>query len=138
MAWAVAQDVLDRWIGSAPDASEAQINTLIDDVEDTILGEFPDIQQRIDDYATPPTPPNPRAIPEARVVKVVSRVVIRHLRNPEGRRSTQKGAGPFQEGVTFGGDEPGSLCLLDEDRDELGGSGGGQRAFTVDTMPVVS
>jgi hypothetical protein len=136
MAWAIAQDVRDRWIGPALDVTDAQIDVLIEDAEDTILGEFADIQQRMDDYDDPPTPANPKAIPLARVIKVVSRIVMRHLRNPEGRRSTSTGAGPFNESVTFGGDEPGILGLTDEDRRELSGIRSGQVAFTVNTTPV--
>ncbi|WP_159844907.1 hypothetical protein [Nocardia sp. CY41] len=142
MAWATAQNVRDRWIGPFPTGvSDAQIDTLIADVEDSILGEFRDIQQRIDDYDTPPDPPNPRAIPLARVVKVVCRVVIRHLRNPEGMRSRTMAAGQYSTANTYGGDDPGSLYLSDEDRDELTGNGNlgrGQKAFTVDTIPVSS
>ncbi|MFI9507567.1 hypothetical protein [Nocardia sp. NPDC052566] len=142
MAWATARDVRDRWVGpgSFPaDVTDQKLATLIADVEDSILGEFPDIQRRIDDYATPPHPPNPRAIPVVRVVKVVCRVILRHVRNPEGMRSKTLGAGPYSTASTFGGDEPGSLALLDEDRDELSGLGSlgaGQKAFTVDTIPV--
>uniref|UniRef100_UPI003F498B8C hypothetical protein n=1 Tax=Nocardia suismassiliense TaxID=2077092 RepID=UPI003F498B8C len=142
MVWATAQNVRDRWVGPGAfpaSVTDTHLGTLIADVEDSVRGEFPDIQQRIDDYATPPDPPNPRAIPLARVVKVVCRVILRHLRNPEGMRSKTMGAGPFSTANTYGGDEPGSLYLLDEDRDELAGLGSlgsGQKAYTVDTTPV--
>lgn len=144
MPWAHVSDVRDRWVGPGPfppEISDPQLVTLISDVEDSITGEFPDMQQRIDDYATPPDPPNVRAIPAARVVKVVCRIIIRHVRNPEGMRSKTIGAGPYSTASTYGGDEPGSLYLTDEDRDELAGLGSlgsGQKAYTIDTFPVPS
>lgn len=125
MPWATPQDVRDRWLGSKPPAaSEQQLTTLIADAEDSILREFPDIQARI----------TAGTLPSTRVVKVVSRMVIRHLRNPEGIRATQEGAGPYQVSRTYGGDEPGALTLTDEDRAELAPpqeSG----AFAIDTAP---
>ncbi|MFC5789672.1 hypothetical protein ACFPPE_07365 [Agromyces tardus] len=144
MPWAEPNDVRDRWVG--PDAfpvtaTDPKLVTLIGDVEDSILSEFPDIQQRIDDYETPPDPVNPRAIPKARVVKVVCRAVLRHLRNPEGMRSKTMGAGQYTVGNTYGGDDPGTLALTEEDRNELAGLGtlsGGQKAFTINTIPVAS
>ncbi|WP_433658043.1 Gp19/Gp15/Gp42 family protein [Nocardia sp. CA-128927] len=144
MAWATAHDVRDRWVGPDPfpaEVTDQQLGTLIGDVEDSVVSEFPDIQRRIDDYDTPPTPPNLRAIPKKRVVKVVCRVVLRHLRNPEGTRSKTQGTGPFSMANTYGGEDLGALYLTDEDRDELAGLGplgGGQKAFTVDTIPTPS
>ena len=126
MSWATPQDVRDRWLGptSIP-ATDEQISTLIGDAEDTILRVFPDIQDRIDGGE----------LPLSRVVKVVCRMVIRHLRNPEGIRSQQEGAGPFQVSRTWGGSEPGALWLTDEDMAELAPGRRG-RAFTIDTTPV--
>lgn len=144
MPWATAANVRGRWVGPGvfpADATDPAITILIDDVEDSILSEFPDIQQRINDAATPPDPPNPRAIPLARVVKIVCRIILRHLRNPEGMRTKSRGAGPFSEANTYGGDEPGTLALTEEDRNELAGMGslaGGQKAFTINTIPVSS
>ena len=117
-------DVESRWIGGDVPASVAQVETLLEDAEDTILGEFPDLDARIAD-----------GLPERRVRKVAARMVIRHLRNPGGIRSTQQGAGPFQETTTFGGDEPGALFLTDEDRAEITGRKAGG-AFTIDTTPA--
>lgn len=126
--WAVPSDVRDRWIGGSLDATDGQLATLIADAEDTILSEFPDLPDRID--STDPA----TTIPLLRVKKVVARVVMRHLRNPEGLRSTQEGAGPYQRSTTYGGNEPGSLYLTDEDRAELGGALTGA-AFTIDQSP---
>lgn len=127
MAWAIPKDVLDRWIGTPPDVTEDQIAVKIADAEDTILRADPKIQERIDGGT----------LPSHRVVKVAARMVIRHLLNPRGVRSTQQGAGPFQASETFGGDEPGVLYLSDDDELELGIRRRG-RAFTIDTTPVSS
>ncbi|MEV0267717.1 hypothetical protein AB0H43_02995 [Hamadaea sp. NPDC050747] len=125
MTWATPTDVRDRWLGPGPlKATDPQLVTLIADAEDGVLREFPTIQARID-AAT---------LPLARVVKVVSRMVIRHLHNPDGVRFTQQGAGPFQASRTFVGDDPGALELSDADRAELAPAQ--RRAFSIDTMPV--
>ena len=105
MSWATSQDVRDRWLGpgSIP-VSDEQLEILIRDAEDTILRVFPDIQQRIDD----------NDLPLDRVVKVVCRMVIRHIRNPEGIRSMQEGAGPFRSRVLSAG-MSGSMYLTTQD-----------------------
>lgn len=123
--WATADDVRSRWIGDDLTVEDAQILTIIEDAEDTVLVEFPDLPERIDTGD----------IPLRRVAKVVARVVIRHLRNPEGVRQVQEGAGPFQRSMTHGGDDPGALYLTDEDRAELGAAGSGG-AFTIDQTPA--
>lgn len=123
--WATPTDVRDRWLGPKPlAATDEQLETLIGDAEDTILREFPDVQARID----------ASTLPLARVVKVVCRMVIRSVRNPEGFRQTQEGAGPYQVSRTFGGDEPGEIYLSDEDRAELAPQR--RRAFSIDTTPA--
>ncbi|QXW04012.1 Gp19/Gp15/Gp42 family protein [Rhodococcus globerulus] len=125
MTWTVPQDVLDRWIGTPPEASEDTLKVKIADAEDDILRADPNIQDRIDSGA----------LPTIRVVKVVARMLIRHLQNPEGFRSVQQGAGPFQQSQTFGGDEPGALTLTDDDREELGIPKRKSRAFSIDMTP---
>lgn len=126
LLWTEPADVRSRWIGEKPLPEDTQIATLLEDAEDTVLAEFPDLPDRVE----------AEEIPEARVKKVVARIVMRHLRNPEGTRQRQSGAGPYQESITYGGDEPGSMYLTDEDRAELGGVGQGA-AFTIDQTPAV-
>lgn len=123
--WTTYQDVVDRWFGSALPATQAQIETLIADAEDTILREVPDVQARIDDDS----------LPLIRVVKVTYNIVARVLRNPSGMRSLTRGAGPFQESVTMGGDEPGALYMTEQDKRELQVSEQGTDAFAVDMTP---
>lgn len=127
MAWTTPQNVRDRWLGRHQlTATDAQLVTLIGDAEDSVLREWPDIQARID----------AGTLPQTRVVKVVARMVIRHLRNPEGIRAVQQGAGPYQLSETYGGDEPGSMELTDADRDELAPSRE-VGAFSIDTAPPI-
>ena len=124
MAWATEADVLDRWVGDNPPAIEL-VQTWIADAETLVAFEYPDIQTRIDDLT----------LPLARVKLVVSRMVIRALRNPDNIRQTA--SGPFS--TTYAGDEPGGLQLTDADRKLLGvvSLEEEQAAFTVDTYPAV-
>ena len=125
MAWTIPKDVRDRWIGPPTEASDEQIAVKIADAEDDILRADPNIQDRI----------TANTLPLVRVKKVVARMLIRHLQNPEGVRSVQQGAGPFQTSTTYGGAEPGALTLTDDDREELGIPKRKTRAFSVDMTP---
>lgn len=121
-------DVTKRWVGDDPlPADEAQISTLLEDAEDEILREFPDVAERI--AATPPT------LTEARVKKVAARMVLRVLRNPKGLRTATETDGPFSTNETFAGDRPGEIYLSAQDRSDLTNSRTGRRAFTVDASP---
>lgn len=123
--WATADDVKGRWLTGEIPATDTQLVTLIGDAEDIIVGEFPNIQADID----------AGAVPMGRVARVVSRMVIRLLRNPEGLRQVQETTGPTAGGYTYGGDHPGELYLTDDDRRDLAGKKAGRRAFTVSTIP---
>lgn len=136
LLWTAASDVTDRWVGDDPIGVEnATIDVLLEDAEDTVLREFPDMATRVaraegdDDTEGPSTPLR-------RVKKVIARMVIRHLRNPSGERTRMEVSGPFTENVTFGGSEPGTIYMTEQDKAELDDvqSGG---AFTVDTTPPV-
>ncbi|WP_191480147.1 Gp19/Gp15/Gp42 family protein [Nocardioides ochotonae] len=126
LLWSTVSDVSDRWIGDPVPATPAQIETLLGDAEDLIVREFPDMPDRIE----------AGAVPLARVRRVAARVVIRHLRNPDGIRSRMEGAGPFQKNTTYGGDDPGALVLTDEDRADLGGTKS-RRAYQIDMVPAL-
>jgi len=125
MAWVSAHEVLARWVGEgAP--GEATVDQWIADAETLIRFEYPDIDVRIAD----------EVLPLDRVQLVVSRVVIRALRNPDNVRVTNIGAA----GVTYAGDRPGGLQLTEDDRAMLGETSGPSRAraFTIDTTPIDS
>jgi len=128
MAWTSPQDVKDRWLLGDFPVLDPQLAVLIGDAEDTVGSEFLDIQARIDAGTLPLT----------RVKKVVARMVIRHIRNPEGIRQVSETTGPFTGSRTYGGAEPGAMYLTDEDRAELSGAKSGQRAFSIDTIPTTS
>lgn len=128
MAWTAPQDVKDRWLLGDFPVPDSQLMVLIGDAEDTVGSEFADIDARI----------LAETLPVARVQKVVARMVIRHIRNPEGIRQINETTGPFTGSRTYGGAEPGSMYLTDEDRAELAGAKSGQRAFTIDTVPSTS
>lgn len=127
MAHTVPADITDRWLLSDPVPADAVLLVLIDDAEDTILAVIPDLEERLADGR----------IPLARLQKIVARMVIRHVQNPQGVRQTQETTGPFTKGLTYGGDEPGSIYLTpDERRELLGQSSRSGKAFQIDTMPA--
>lgn len=120
--FATVEDIKSRWLAGDPPATDAQLTVLIGDAEDIILGEYPMIEAS--------------GIPVNRIVRVVSRMINRVLRNPDGVRTVSEGTGPFQGSTTYGGDNPGELYLTDDDRRDLGGRRSGGRAFTVSTIPA--
>lgn len=123
--WATYDDIVNRWVGPSVLPDEMVVSTIIEDAEDTILREFPDLVDRIGRDEPPLT----------RVVKVVARMVLRHLNNPQGVRSVQQGSGPFQSSTTFGGNDPGTLALTDADRADLSVPGvSAGKAFIIDLM----
>src|SRR5690606_11038470 len=101
LQWTTVEDVKSRWIGDPIPADDAKLAVLLEDAEDTILREYPDMPDRVEAETTP----------LRRVAKVAARMVIRHLRNPGGVRQVQDLAGPFQQATTYGGEEPGALYL---------------------------
>ena len=123
--WATVDDIKDRYIGGDLPASDAEIQVLIDDAEDIIRREVPDVEDLIESGE----------IPVNRVRRIVAKMVIRVLRNPDGYRSTNLTSGPFSQGYTWAGDNPGELTLTDEDKDDLMPGMGGQRAYGIDMMP---
>ena len=124
LAYTSYADVSSRWVGGEVPASEATVEALLADAEDSILHEFSDLDDRITDGRTS----------AYRVSKVAARMVMRHLRNPGGVRTLQHGEGPFNESLTFPGETSEGLYLTDDDRAELGGHKVGG-AFTIDTTP---
>ena len=92
MAWAVPQDIIDRWIGNDVPTDTDLLTALIDDAESVILSEYPSIQTRID----------ANTLPLATVTMVVSRMVTRMLRNPDIVTYWQQQTGPFGQARNFG------------------------------------
>ena len=126
MTYATYSDVANRWTDSVDlPATQPQVETLLSDAEAILLREFPNL---VTDLAE-------AAIPESLVVMVEVAMVTRRLRNPAGVRSIQEGAGPFQQTITHGGDDPGSLYLTDEERRLLSTNAYKNKAFSIDQTP---
>ena len=130
MAWATPDDVINAWVGpdAAPDDTE-QVALWIGRAERRIRAAVPDIQARID-------ADEPDLLENA--VDVAVAMVTRVYRNPSGHRSIsgQETTGQYSGSntITFGGNNPGALELLDDERDLLSGSSGDAGAFEVDMM----
>ncbi|WP_030143875.1 hypothetical protein [Mycetocola saprophilus] len=123
--WATVEDVKRRWLlAEAIPATDDQIEGLIEEAEDTILGRFPDLPSRV-----------PKPIPLRRVQKITVALVIETLKNPSGTRQANTTTGPFTDSVTYGGANPGAMILTNDQIKELSGSRTGA-AFTVNTIPV--
>lgn len=125
MAWTQPSDIRDRWIGDLPLGVEEQyLLTAIEDVEDQFIILVPDL---VDEFGA--------SIPLTRVKRVVARVVIRHLRNPDGYRSLSEATGPVTASVTYSGDDPGALSVLTEDIEILQGRGAAKGAWSCSMIP---
>ena len=115
MSWTTPDDVIASWIGDDVPTDTDLIQRWVDRAERLLRREFPDLQDRIDSGDEPDL--------EATVVDVVAAMVTRVFRNPAGHRSVsgQETTGQFSGSntITFGGENPGALGLLDEERDAL-------------------
>ena len=134
MSWTTPDDVIASWIGDDVPTDTGLIQRWVDRAERLLRREFPDLQDRIDSGDEPDL--------EATVVDVVAAMVTRVFRNPAGHRSVsgQETTGQFSGSntITFGGDNPGALGLLDEERDALrppDAPRGGQ-AFSIGVAPA--
>lgn len=126
MTYAEYSDVVNRWTDSVElPASQSQVETLLADAESILLREFSNLVTDV----------TAGKIPESLVVMVEAAMVTRRLRNPAGVRSIQEGAGPYQQTITHGGDEPGSLYLSDEERRLLSTNAYKNKAFSIDQTP---
>jgi hypothetical protein len=132
MAWVTPEDVLSAWIGEGAPTDTEQVDVWIGKAERMIRREVPDLQARIDAEADQ-DPAVTELLETAKDVTIAA--VTRVFRNPEGRRQTATTSGPYTDSVTYGGDNPGGLTLLDEERAWLRGDTGGQSAFSIDLAP---
>lgn len=92
MSWTSPQDVLDRWVGNDQPTDLDLIQAIINDAEAVVLSHYPRIQERITD----------NSLSISTVVMVVSRMVSRVLRNPEGLSYWQQTTGPFGQARNYG------------------------------------
>lgn len=126
--WAIGQDVIDSWIGPGAPTSPSLVQTWVDRAERLLRVKVPDLETRI----TAGDEPDLRDA----VVDVVVSMVTRIFRNPQGYRQINVTTGPFSEGGTVGGDNPGSLYVTDDELAQLrtAETRVGSGAFEVDPL----
>jgi hypothetical protein len=132
MAWTTAAEVIAAWIGDDAPTDTAKVDVWIGKAERLLRGKITDLQTRL--AVTPVVEPDLLG----NVKDVVTAMVQRVFRNPEGVRQRQEGTGPFTGSVTYGGDQPGALWVTDAELALISVSGSNRGAFTVDTIPVTS
>ncbi len=123
MSWAIPNDVTSRWVGSGTPTDNELVAQLIADAESVILAEYPLIQERID----------ADSLPLATVKMVVTRMVSRVLRNPEGLSYVQQTTGPFSQAKNYSGS--GADIWLTADEIKLLAPKRKGKAFEVDLAP---
>lgn len=101
MAWTTHSDIASRWLSSDDAPSAEKLNAWIRDAETLVSAEFSDIQSRID----------AETLSLDTVVMIVSRMVIRAVRNPDRVRSDALGPASFSYEL-----DSADLYLTDEDR----------------------
>lgn len=126
--WATSDDVIDSWIGDDAPDDPLLVEKWIARAERMIRREFPSVGARIVSGLEPDLADT--------VNDVVVAVVTRVFRNPSGHRSVsgQETTGQFSGSntITYGGDNPGALELLDSERAALAlpGEKRGRRAYS--------
>ncbi|WP_461004567.1 hypothetical protein [Trueperella pyogenes] len=111
MAWTSAEDVIEAWIGENVPTNLPLLTRWIAKAERLLRREFPTLPARLESGKEPDL--------KETVCDVVIAMVTRVFRNPEGIRQMQETDGSFTGSVTFSGDQPGGLVLLDSERDAL-------------------
>lgn len=132
MAWTLANEVTAAWIGNDAPTSTALVDTWIGKAERLLRAKVPTLTARL--AVTPVTEPDLMG----NVKDVVTSMVQRVFRNPEGVRQRQEGTGPFTGSVTYGGDQPGALWVTDAELALISVAGTNRGAFVIDTTPVTS
>lgn len=110
--WVSPEDVLADWIGEDAPTDVDALGRWIRRAERMLRREFPSLTDRLK------TPGNEPDLLET-VRDVVSAMVTRVFRNPQGIRQMQETTGQFTASMTFAGDNPGGLYLTDSERDAL-------------------
>jgi len=118
--------VIGSWIGDDAPTNTALVDIWVGRAERMLRKRSLNLQARIDAL-------EPDLLET--VQDVVSNMVQRVFRNPEGVRQRNVNEGPFSESATYGGDQPGYLWVTDEELASLSAADTTTRAFSVDTMP---
>ena len=132
MAWTTAAEVVAAWIGDDAPTDLTKVDVWVGKAERLLRAKVPGLQDRVD--ADPVTEPDLLS----NIVDVVTAMVQRVFRNPEGVRQRQEGTGPFTGSVTYGGDQPGALWLTDAELELVSPVGASRGAFTIDMFPTTS
>lgn len=132
MAWTTAAEVVAAWIGDDAPTDGALIGVWVGRAERLLRAKIPGLQARLD--AEPVTESDLLD----NVKDVVTSMVQRVFRNPQGVRTRQESTGPFSGSVTLGGDQPGELWVTGDELSRISPTGSNRGAFTVDTIPVTS
>jgi hypothetical protein len=132
MAWTSAAEVIAAWIGDDAPTDTAKIDLWIGRAERMLRSRVAGLEARM--FAQPTTEPD---LQES-VSDVITSMVQRVFRNPEGVRTRQETTGPFSGSVTLGGDQPGELWITDDELSRVSLTGTNRGAFTIDTIPVTS
>lgn len=129
--WTTPEELVDAWIGDDEPLDLDKVEIWIGKAERLIRFHIPDLAARVADDTTGELLED--------VKDVVTAMVQRVFRNPEGIRQRQETTGPFTGSVTFGGDVPGGLALTDDEMLRLSGGGTStQRAFGISQLPATS
>jgi len=130
--WTTADEVVAAWIGDDAPTDSAKVDLWIGRAERLLRSRVPGLAPRIiaDPIVEPDLVDN--------VKDVVTSMVQRVFRNPEGVRTRQETTGPFSGSVTLGGDQPGELWITDDELSRLVLSGSGRGAFSIDMIPSTS
>lgn len=130
--WTSATEVLAAWIGGDAPTDSALVDVWVGKAERLLRAKVAGLDVRV--VASPVTEPDLLG----NVKDVVTAMVQRVFRNPEGIRQRQETTGPFTGSVTYGGEQPGSLWVTDAELAMISPAGTNRGAFTVDTLPVTS
>ena len=130
--WTSAVEVVAAWIGDDAPTDLAKVDLWIGRAERLLRSRVSGLAPRVaaDPLVEPDLLDN--------VKDVVTSMVQRVFRNPEGVRTRQETTGPFSGSVTLGGDQPGELWITDDELARLSLAGSNRGAFTIDTIPVTS
>jgi hypothetical protein len=130
--WTTAAEVVAAWIGDDAPTDMVKVDLWVGRAERLVRATIPGIADRIaaDPVVEPDLLDN--------VKDVVTSMVQRVFRNPEGVRTRQESTGPFSGSVTLGGDQPGELWLTGDEKARLSLAGSGGGAFSIDMIPTTS
>lgn len=132
MAWTTAAEVVAAWIGDDAPTDTAKVNVWVGKAERLLRAKVPGLTERL------AVLPVVELDLLGNVQDVVTAMVQRVFRNPEGVRQRQEGSGPFTGSVTFGGDQPGVLWVTEAELSMLAAASSSRGAFTIDMIPAGS